>query len=172
MIAGNCLCMSALALKILSEENTGDQKKLRLVSFPSYVWNFYLMKISDGCLHWKWFKGIVSKCQPSPENSVGRKYERSEEAAFVYSVPKCVALLSDEHTWWVSELQMIQGDSLCMSALALKILLEGNTGDQKRLRLFSLSLNVYNCYLMNILDGCLCLKWFKGEVLINPLGEG
>ena len=53
MIAGNCLCMSALALKILSEENTGDQKKLRLVSFPSYVWNFYLMKISDGCLRWK-----------------------------------------------------------------------------------------------------------------------
>ena len=35
--------MSALALKILSEENTGDQKKLRLVSFPSYVWNFYLL---------------------------------------------------------------------------------------------------------------------------------
>ena len=32
------------------------------------------------------------------ENSVGRKYEQSEEAAFVYSVPKCVALLSDEHT--------------------------------------------------------------------------
>ena len=53
---------------------------------------------------------------------------------------------------------MIQGDSLYMSALALKILLEGNTGDQKRLRLFSLSLNVYNCYLMNILDGCLCWK--------------
>ena len=40
-----------------------------------------------------------------------------------------------------------------MSALALKILLEGNTGDQKRPRLFSLSLNVYNCYLMNMLDG-------------------
>ena len=37
--------MSALALKITSEGNTGDQKKLRLVSLFSYVWNCYVMKI-------------------------------------------------------------------------------------------------------------------------------
>ena len=37
--------MSALALKITSEGNTGDQKKLRLVSLSSYVWNCYVMKI-------------------------------------------------------------------------------------------------------------------------------
>ena len=40
-----------------------------------------------------------------------------------------------------------------MSALALKILSEGNTGDQKKLRLVSLSIYVGNCYLLNILDG-------------------
>ena len=47
MIIGNCLCMSALALKITSEGNTGDQlqKQLRLVSLSSYVWNCYVMKI-------------------------------------------------------------------------------------------------------------------------------
>jgi len=45
MIIGNCLCMSALALKITSEGNTGDQKKLCLVSLSSYVWNCYVMKI-------------------------------------------------------------------------------------------------------------------------------
>ena len=45
MIIGNCLCMSSLALKITSEGNTGDQKKLRLVSLSSYVWNCYVMKI-------------------------------------------------------------------------------------------------------------------------------
>ena len=45
MIIGNCLCMSALALKITSQGNTGDQKKLRLVSLSSYVWNCYVMKI-------------------------------------------------------------------------------------------------------------------------------
>ena len=45
MIIGNCVCMSALALKITSEGNTGDQKKLRLVSLSSYVWNCYVMKI-------------------------------------------------------------------------------------------------------------------------------
>ena len=45
MIIGNCLCMSALALKITSEGNMGDQKKLHLVSLSSYVWNCYVMKI-------------------------------------------------------------------------------------------------------------------------------
>jgi len=45
--------MSALALKILSEGNTGDQKKLRLVSFFSYPENCYLMNILYACLRWK-----------------------------------------------------------------------------------------------------------------------
>ena len=42
----------------------------------------------------------------------------------------------------------------------MKILLEGNTGDQKRLRthLFYLSFNDKDCYLMNILEACLHLK--------------
>ena len=45
MIIGNCLCISALALKITSEGNMGDQKKLCLVSLSSYVWNCYVMTI-------------------------------------------------------------------------------------------------------------------------------
>ena len=45
MIIGNCLCMSALALKITSEGSMGDHKKLCLVSLSSYVWNCYVMKI-------------------------------------------------------------------------------------------------------------------------------
>ena len=40
-----------------------------------------------------------------------------------------------------------------MSALDLKILSEGNTGDQKKLRLVSLSIYVGNSYLLNILNG-------------------
>ena len=44
MIIGNCLCMSALALKITLEGNTGDQ--ICLVSLSSYVWNCYVMKIA------------------------------------------------------------------------------------------------------------------------------
>ena len=58
--------MSALALKILSEGNTGDQKKLRLVSFFSYAENCYLMNILEACLRWKRLEGIVSVCQPWP----------------------------------------------------------------------------------------------------------
>ena len=47
MIIGNCPRMSALALKITSEGNTGNQlqKKLHLVSLSSYVWNCYVMKL-------------------------------------------------------------------------------------------------------------------------------
>jgi hypothetical protein len=48
--------------------------------------------------------------------------------------------------------------SLNVRLLALKIVLERNTGDQKRLRLFSFFLNVLKCYLINILDGRLCWK--------------
>ena len=58
--------MSALALKILSEGNTGDHNKLRLVSLSSYAENRYLMNIPDACICWKRFKGIVAICQPWP----------------------------------------------------------------------------------------------------------
>ena len=47
------MCMSALALKILSEGNTGDRNKLRLVSLSSYVENRYLMNIIYACVRWK-----------------------------------------------------------------------------------------------------------------------
>ena len=56
----------SFGLKILSEGNTGDQKKLRLVSLAIYVGNCYLMNILDGRLYWKWFKGIFSVCPPWP----------------------------------------------------------------------------------------------------------
>ena len=55
MIIGNCLCMSALALKITSEGNTGDQKKLCLFSLFSYIFNNYRMNIIDACLGWERF---------------------------------------------------------------------------------------------------------------------
>ena len=57
--------MSALALKITWEGNTGDQKKLRLVSLSSYVWNCYVMKIVVVAGK-KRFKGIFSECEPWP----------------------------------------------------------------------------------------------------------
>ena len=45
-----------------------------------------------------------------------------------------------------------RGLSLNVS-FGLEILSEGNTGDQKKLRLVSLSIYVGNSYLLNILDG-------------------
>jgi len=58
--------MSALALKILSEGNTGDHNKLRLVSLSSYVENRYLMNIIYACVRWKRLEWIVFVCQPWP----------------------------------------------------------------------------------------------------------
>ena len=94
------------------------------------------------------------------ENSVGGKYGRSEEASFVFFVPSCLEFISNEHTCWVSSLEMITGNCLCMSALALqlKILLEGNMGNHKKLHVVSLSTYVWNCCVMKILYGCLRLK--------------
>ena len=43
---------------------------------------------------------------------------------------------------------------LCMLALVLKNLSDGNTGVEKMLHLFLLSIYVENHYLMNILAGC------------------
>ena len=45
-------------------------------------------------------------------------------------------------------------------SLALKKLSVGNMGDQKKLRLFSLSSYVQNNYLNNIADACLCWERF------------
>ena len=69
-----------------------------------------------------------------------------------FFVPLCLELLCNEDTLWVSLLEMIIGNCLCMSALALKITSEGNTRDQKKLCLVSLSSNCYvwNCYVMKI----------------------
>ena len=50
---GNCLCMSALTLKILLEGKMCDQKKLRPFQFYSYVYNYSPMKKLDAFLHWK-----------------------------------------------------------------------------------------------------------------------
>ena len=60
------------------------------------------------------------------ENSVGGKYGRSEEASFVFFVPSCLEFLSNEHTYtcWVSSLEMIQRNCLCMPALRLQLLLQ------------------------------------------------
>ena len=64
--------MSALALKILSEGNTGDQKKLCLVSLSRYVWNCYVMKIVVVAGNDLWeFSLNVSL---GLENCVGGKY--------------------------------------------------------------------------------------------------
>ena len=161
MIQGDCLWMSALALKILSEGNTGNQKKLRLVSLSIYVGNCYLLDILDGRRYYKWFKGIVSVSQLGLENSVGGKYGRSEEAASGFFLQLCWELLSNEHTWSLSSLETFGRNCLCVSALALKILSEGNPGNQERLRLFSLSSYVDNRYLMNILYAC--LRWKRLE---------
>ena len=63
-IEGNCLCMSALALKKLLEGKMGNQKKLRIFLFSSYVYNYTPMKKLDAYLHWKQCKGIFSLFWP------------------------------------------------------------------------------------------------------------
>ena len=68
--------------------------------------------------------------------------------------------LSNEHTWWLYLLETVWLMYLSMSALALKKLSVGNMGDQKKLRLFSLSSYVQNNYLNNIADACLCWERF------------
>ena len=68
--------------------------------------------------------------------------------------------LSNEHTWWLYLLETVWLMYLSMSALALKKLSVGNMGDQKQLRLFSLSSYVQNNYLNDIADACLCWERF------------
>ena len=68
---------------------------------------------------------------------------------------------------------IIQGNYLFMPTLDLKILSEGNTGNQKELYRVYLSSYVGNyawaCYLMKILDERLHWKWFKGIVSLSAL---
>ena len=88
----------------------------------------------------------------------------SEEAASCFFLQLCWELLSNEHTWSLSSLETFGRNCLCVSALALKILSEGNPGDQERLRLFSLSSYVENRYLMKILYAC--LRWKRLEWIV------
>ena len=55
--------------------------------------------------------------------------------------------LSNEHTGWLYWLETFWLMYLSMSALTLKKLSVGNMGDQKKLRIFSLSSYVQNNYL-------------------------
>ena len=55
-----CTCVSALGLKNPFEGNTGDQEQLCLFSFPSFVWNYYLINILNTRLYWNWSEWIVS----------------------------------------------------------------------------------------------------------------
>ena len=92
------------------------------------------------------------------ENSVGGKSRRLGEAASVFSVQLCRESLSDEHTLCLSSLETFGVNCLCVSAMALKNPFEGNTCDQEKLCLFSLSSFVWNYYLMDILNARLYRK--------------
>ena len=61
-------------------------------------------------------KSLVGEIRQVPENSVGGKYGRSEEASFVFFVPSCLEFISNEHTCRVSSLEMIQRNCLCIYA--------------------------------------------------------
>ena len=71
---------------------------------------------------------------------------------FFFFLPECLELLCHKHTSRASSLEMITGNCLCMSALALKFLSEGNMRNYKKLRVVSLSSYVWNCYVMKIFD--------------------
>ena len=99
------------------------------------------------------FKKELSLCVSlGLENSVGGKSRRSGEATSVFSVQLCRESLADEHNLCLSSLETFGVNCLCVSALGLKNPLEGNTGDQEQLRLFSLPSFVWNYYLINILN--------------------
>ena len=114
------------------------------------------MNILEVCLGEKWFEQIFSECQPCLEKSVGGKYRWSTEAVSVFFVQICLELLSNEHTWslfWCTW-ETIWVNCLWISALPWKfknlLTLGENTGNQEKLRLFSLSGHAKNYYLMNI----------------------
>ena len=69
-------------------------------------------------------------------------YGRSKDAASVFMNQLCLYLQSNEHTWCLSWLEMVWLNYLCMLALVLKNLSDGNTGVEKMLHLFSLSIYV------------------------------
>ena len=69
-------------------------------------------------------------------------YGRSKDAASVFMNQLCLYLQSNEHTWCLSWLETVWLNYLCMLALVLKNLSDGNTGVEKMLHLFSLSIYV------------------------------
>jgi len=71
-------------------------------------------------------------------------YGRSKDAASVFmnSNQLCLYLQSNEHTWCLSWLETVWLNYLCMLALVLKNLSDGNTDVEKMLHLFSLSIYV------------------------------
>ena len=149
--------MSALALKIKSEGNSGDQKKLCLVSLSSYVWNCYVMKIV--IVAGNDLREFSLNVSLGLENCVVGKNGWSEEAAFFsfsLNFYNCYVIKILHRCLRWKWLQAIV--SVCQ-LLALKILSEGNMGDHKKLRVVSLSTYVWNCCVMKILYGRLRWKW-------------
>ena len=69
-------------------------------------------------------------------------YGRSKDAASVFMNQLCLYLQSNEHTWCLSWLETVWLNYLCMLALVLKNLPDGNTGVEKMRHLFSLSIYV------------------------------
>ena len=93
------------------------------------------MIILDNYLHLKRFDGNVTACQPWPGEICWGKQGRSREAVPVFFVQLHLEFLSDAHIVYIGSGQ----NCLCILILALKNLSEGNTGDQKRLCMFSLT---------------------------------
>ena len=69
-------------------------------------------------------------------------YGRSKDAASVFMNQLCLYLHTNEHTWCLSWLETVWLNYLCMLALVLKNLSDGNTDVEKMLHLFSLSIYV------------------------------
>ena len=101
------------------------------------------------------------------KNSVGGKYGRSQQAASGFFVQLCWESLSDEHNSCLCSLETFGVNCLCVSALALKNPFEGNTCDQEKLCLFSLSSFVWNYYLINILNTRLYWNWSEWIVHVS-----
>ena len=70
----------------LLEGNMGDQKMLHLFSLPSYVQNYCLINILDGCLVWKRFEYLSLWCQRWLWKIGRGKYGRSKQAVSVFFV--------------------------------------------------------------------------------------
>ena len=64
----------------------GDQKMLHLFSLPSYVQNYCLINILDGCLVWKRFDCFISLMPVLALEIVRGKCGRSKQAVSVFFV--------------------------------------------------------------------------------------